>query len=46
MEEPLLYYSYKLLNLIQTKCSKKVVKKCPEFAGDVDLYLSTIGGEA
>ena len=31
---------------VQDMVNQKVVKKCPEFAGDVDLYLSAIGGEA
>jgi len=31
---------------VQDMINKKVVKKCPEFAGEVDLYLSSIGGEA
>tara|TARA_R110000803_G_scaffold189558_2_gene252055 strand:+ start:2252 stop:2632 length:381 start_codon:yes stop_codon:yes gene_type:complete len=31
---------------IQDMVTKKTLKKCPEFAGDVDLYLATIGGEA
>lgn len=31
---------------IQDMVSKKVVKKCPEFSGEVDLYLATISGEA
>lgn len=30
---------------IQDMISKKVVKKCPEFAGEVDLYLSTIANK-
>ncbi len=29
---------------VQDMVNKKVLKKCPEFAGDVDLYLSSIGG--
>jgi hypothetical protein len=31
---------------VQDMVTKKTLKKCPEFAGDVDLYLATIGGEA
>ena len=31
---------------VQDMISKKVVAKCPEFAGEVDLYLSSIAGEA
>lgn len=31
---------------IQDMVSKKVVQKCPEFAGEVDLYLSSIAGES
>jgi hypothetical protein len=31
---------------IQEMVTKNTIKKCPEFAGDVDLYLATIGGEA
>lgn len=31
---------------VQDMVSKKVVKKCPDFAGDVDLYLSSIAGES
>lgn len=31
---------------VQDSVTKKTLKKCPEFAGDVDLYLATIGGEA
>lgn len=30
-----------ILNL-QDSVTKKVVKKCPEFAGEIDFYLSTI----
>ena len=30
---------------VQDMVNKRVIKKCPEFAGDVDLYLSSIGGE-
>ena len=30
---------------VQDSTTQKVLKKCPEFAGDVDLYLSTIAGE-
>ena len=29
---------------IQDMVSKKVVQVCPEFAGEIDLYLSTIAG--
>ena len=29
---------------VQDMVTKKVVKKCPEFEGDVDLYLSSIAG--
>ena len=42
MDESLLYYSYKLLNLIQTKCSKKVVKK---FINNVHSQFSIYNGE-
>jgi hypothetical protein len=31
---------------VQDMVTKKTLKRCPEFAGDVDLYLATIGGEA
>ena len=31
---------------VQDMVTKKTLKKCPEFAGEVDLYLATIGGEA
>lgn len=31
---------------IQDMVSKKVVQKCPEFAGDIDLYLSSIAGDS
>tara|TARA_R110000803_G_scaffold155131_2_gene219852 strand:- start:19 stop:399 length:381 start_codon:yes stop_codon:yes gene_type:complete len=31
---------------VQDSVTKRTIKKCPEFAGDVDLYLATIGGEA
>ena len=31
---------------VQDMVNKKVVKKCPEFAGEIDLYLSAIGGES
>ena len=31
---------------VQDMVSKKVVQKCPEFAGEVDLYLSSIAGES
>lgn len=27
---------------VQDMVTKKVIKKCPEFEGDIDLYLSTI----
>jgi len=30
---------------VQDATTKKVLKACPEFAGQVDLYLSTIAGE-
>ena len=30
---------------VQDATTKKVLKACPEFAGEVDLYLSTIAGE-
>lgn len=30
---------------VQDMTTKKVIKACPEFAGEVDLYLSTIAGE-
>jgi hypothetical protein len=29
---------------VQDMVTKKVIKKCPEFEGDVDLYLSSIAG--
>jgi hypothetical protein len=29
---------------VQDMVTKKVIKKCPEFEGDVDFYLSTIAG--
>ena len=29
---------------VQDMVTKKVVKRCPEFEGDVDLYLSSIAG--
>ena len=32
-----------ILNM-QDMVTKKVIKKCPEFEGDVDFYLSTIAG--
>ena len=31
---------------VQDMVTKKTVDKCPEFAGEIDLYLSTIAGEA
>ena len=31
---------------VQDMVTKKTLKKCPDFAGEVDLYLATIGGEA
>lgn len=31
---------------IQDMVTKKTVEKCPEFSGEVDLYLATIAGEA
>lgn len=31
---------------IQDMVTKKTVAKCPEFSGQVDLYLATIAGEA
>tara|TARA_R110002072_G_scaffold142801_4_gene288220 strand:- start:1098 stop:1478 length:381 start_codon:yes stop_codon:yes gene_type:complete len=31
---------------VQDSVTKRTLKKCPDFAGDVDLYLATIGGEA
>lgn len=31
---------------VQDSTTKKVLKACPEFAGDVDLYLSSIAGES
>ena len=31
---------------VQDSVTKRTLKKCPEFAGDVDLYLATIGEEA
>ena len=30
---------------VQDGVTQKVVKKCPQFSGEVDLYLSTIAGE-
>jgi len=30
---------------VQEMVTKKVTEACPKFAGDVDLYLSTIAGE-
>ena len=30
---------------VQDMTTKNVLKACPEFAGEVDLYLSTIAGE-
>lgn len=30
---------------IQDKISKKVIKACPQFSGDIDLYLGKIAGE-
>lgn len=30
---------------VQDAVTQKVVKKCPQFAGEVDLYLSTIAGD-
>lgn len=30
---------------VQDMVSKKVIEKCPQFAGEVDLYLSSIAGE-
>ena len=42
MGESLLYYSYKLLNLIQTKSSKNVVKK---FINNVHTHFSIYNGE-
>jgi hypothetical protein len=29
---------------VQDMVTKKVIKRCPEFEGDVDLYLSSIAG--
>ena len=29
---------------VQDMVTKKVIKKCPEFEGDVDLYLSSLAG--
>jgi len=29
---------------VQDMVTKKVIKKCPEFEGDVDFYLSSIAG--
>ena len=31
---------------VQDSINKKLVQKCPEFAAEVDLYLSSIGGES
>lgn len=31
---------------VQDMVTKKTVDKCPEFAGEIDLYLSTIAGES
>ena len=30
---------------VQTKATKRMVKLCPEFAGDTDKYLAAIAGE-
>jgi hypothetical protein len=30
------------INNVQDMVTKKTIKKCPEFAGDVDLFLSSI----
>ena len=30
---------------VQDMTTKKVVKACPEFSGEIDLYLSTISGQ-
>lgn len=30
---------------IQDKVSKRVIKTCPQFSGDIDLYLGRIAGE-
>lgn len=29
---------------VQEMVTQKLIKKCPEFAGEVDLYLSSIAG--
>ena len=31
---------------VQDKVTKKTTETCPEFAGNVDIYLAEIGGEA
>jgi len=31
---------------VQDMVTKKTTKTCPEFAGQVDIYLAEIGGEA
>jgi hypothetical protein len=31
---------------VQDATTKKTVEACPQFRGQIDLYLSTIGGEA
>lgn len=31
---------------VQDMVTKKTVEKCPDFAGEIDLYLSTIAGES
>lgn len=31
---------------VQDMTTKKTVEACPQFRGQIDLYLSTIGGEA
>jgi hypothetical protein len=31
---------------VQDMVTKRTTEKCPQFAGEVDLYLSTIAGQA
>jgi hypothetical protein len=31
---------------VQDMVTKKTTESCPEFAGNVDVYLAEIGGEA
>jgi len=32
------------INNMQEMVTKRVIKRCPEFEGEIDLYLSTIAG--